>query len=122
MKEEEREGERETFSVWGGDDTESVSTYSTAPTTISSSHWSRSGGLPLQPQQTSLYLQQQVGGGIGSKNSTELFHFGSTNLFSKPPSALVGRSSSGMFPNSGNSDVSQRGGIGSGENGNQQQK
>ncbi|GAA5971018.1 hypothetical protein JCM3765_002764 [Sporobolomyces pararoseus] len=120
-KEEAKEEEGETFSVWG-DDTESVSTYSTAPTTVSS-RWSRSGGSQQRQPSSSLC---QVGG-IGS-NSTDLFHFGSTNLFSKPPSALVGRSSSGLFPNPVNSDVSfsqaggGRGGNDSDQNRNQQQK
>ncbi|GAA5875785.1 hypothetical protein JCM16303_003995 [Sporobolomyces ruberrimus] len=95
---EEEEGE--TFSTWDTlteitsttttdwQSCSSVSSYSTAPTTAFWRSGNRQGGGGV------------AGGGGGEKRggADSTFHFGSVNLFAKPPQALVGRSTSGLFP------------------------
>ncbi|GAA5847386.1 hypothetical protein JCM5353_008146 [Sporobolomyces roseus] len=77
--------EEDTYSVWD-DTSSSISSYSTAPTTISS-NWNR----PLDFGQPQSQLQ---GGGGGGGLGGGGFHFGTMDLFSKPKGCLFNSSSS----------------------------
>ncbi|GAA5896236.1 uncharacterized protein JCM6883_006844 [Sporobolomyces salmoneus] len=110
---EEEEEEGETYSVWDDSSSSIVSTsYSsiTAPTTVDSVY-SRSAGA-------STVDRARGGGGIGGteeggKTREDEFHFGTMNLFEKPPNALVGREGSGLFPKAGGTKAGD-GGVGLG--------